>query len=353
MSDILLAKPKLPPDWIDVSVGEAHVVRETLSKVFDLNPDHHMIPRVAHMHEYPVPTGYQPLVDLLEQKHQAPVIITNGAKQALGATFYALKKMGRKNLLMRTPYWALIPPLAEMHGLTNVLDDGSEAFSYRGIVEKEDSFLCLSPNNPDGYSYSDRGLQSIVDFHKQLNVPFIHDAAYYTHTYLPSDYDLRTFGDVQIYSISKMLGLSGLRIGYAVCPNPQFYRYIQEYMEAMTVGVSVIPQIFLEQLLKDMRAFPNLTTKFEIESALHLRNAKQIMLKVRPEILEIPENLPDNPGMFGWFKVGPACDFQQAKLNVIDGALFGVPGMVRMNLAFHEDRIVEIVHRLNSVKGGR
>jgi bifunctional pyridoxal-dependent enzyme with beta-cystathionase and maltose regulon repressor activities len=54
--------------------------------------------------------------------------------------------------------------------------------------------------------------------------------------------------------------------------------------------------------------------------------------------------------MFGWFKVGPKADFTKSKINFIDGALFGVPGMVRMNLAFSSDKMEEIVKRLNSVK---
>ena len=37
MSNILLDKPELPPGFIDVSVGEPHVVRDTLLKIFDLS----------------------------------------------------------------------------------------------------------------------------------------------------------------------------------------------------------------------------------------------------------------------------------------------------------------------------
>lgn len=342
MSEILLAKPKLPPDWIDVSVGEPHIVRENLTRIFDLNPTHHMVPTVDRMHEYPAPTGYQPLVEFLEKKHGAPVIITNGAKQALGATFYALQRMGKSLVGMRNPYWALIPPLVKMHGLR---------------VETEsdlcDSYLCLAPNNPDGWAENPNEMVGMAKSYQDNDMPFIHDAAYYTHVYLPDSYELKQFGDVQIYSISKMLGLSGLRIGYVVCPNPSFYRYIQEYMEAMTVGVSVIPQIFLEHLFKKMASRPDLTDDFELMSRNALRNAKEIMMGVDSDILEIPDNLIENPGMFGWFKVGPACDFTKAKINAIDGALFGVPGMVRMNLAFDLHQIREIVRRLNSVKGGR
>lgn len=339
MSHLLLAKPILPPDFIDVSVGEPHLVRETLDKIFNLktieNNMANSLSNINEVYEYPLPTGYQPLVDLLENKHGAPVIITNGAKQGLGACFYALSKMGRKFPGMRKPYWALIPPLLKMHGL-----------EYTEVAY--DSYLSLSPNNPDGFVAD---LESDSKTLKKIGIPYIHDAAYHTHVYLPPEYQLNTFGDAQIYSISKMFGLSGLRLGYVVCPNPDFYRYIQEYMESMTVGVSVLPQIFLEDLMKNMDKHPELTKKFEDISFAGLKKSKEIMLGVDSDILEVPANLPDNHGMFGWFKVGAACDFNKAKINAIDGALFGVPGYVRMNLAFNESQMIEVVRRLNSVKG--
>src|SRR6202000_3518997 len=117
MSDILLAKPKLSADWIDWSVGEPHCVRESLFDVIDPSILTHPSLRERELAEYPSPNGYEPLVKFLEDKHQAPVIITNGAKQALGASFYALQKTGKTTLGMRSPYWALIPPLAKAHGL--------------------------------------------------------------------------------------------------------------------------------------------------------------------------------------------------------------------------------------------
>jgi aspartate/methionine/tyrosine aminotransferase len=336
MTDILLAKPQLPPDWIDVSVGEPHVVRENIIKIFGLSV--YEVPQVLHMHEYPTPTGYQPLVKLLEEKHKAPVIITNGAKQALGACFYALQQMGKKMMGMRSPYWALIPPLVEMHGLNWTTESTF------------DSYLYLAPNNPDGWIKPFYLMFHEIDSFKDDGIPCIHDAAYYTHVYLPTSYELRTMGDAQIYSISKMLGLSGLRLGYVVCPNPEFYKLIQHYMENMTVGVSIIPQIFLFDLFRRMHAYPTLTQQFEGQSASDLEQSKKIIQQVDPEILEVPTNLISNPGMFGWFKVGPKADFVKAKVNMIDGALFGIPGYIRMNLAFDEKTMLDIVQRLNSAK---
>lgn len=337
MSNLLLTKPNLPEGFMDCSVGEPHIVRDILTSIFPI--DEYVLPQPEHCWEYPAPTGFQPLVKLLEDKHQAPVIITNGAKQGLGSTFHALKRMGKKKLGMRTPYWTLIPPLVKMHGLEPLA-------SYVG----SDANLLLLPNNPDGFSSRPDVIQGFANNCQERGVPLIHDAAYYTHTYLPSDHKLDSVGDIQIYSISKMFGLSGLRLGYVVCRNVEFYKYIQEYMEAMTVGVSVISQIFLFDLMNRMRVCPEQTKEFEELSFQALQNSKRIIRQVDPEILEVPSDMEKIPGMFGWLKVGNKADFSASKINLIAGDLFGVPGMVRINLGFCADKMEEIVRRLNSVK---
>jgi aspartate/methionine/tyrosine aminotransferase len=342
MSDILLAKPKLPDGWLDVSVGEPYLVRDNLIKVFQLEEELKIGHLKADELVYPYPTGYQPLVKHLEEKHGAPVIITNGAKQALGACFYALKKMGWNYCGEKSPYWALVPPLAEMHGIEMIHANGPS-------VEDKSPFLLLSPNNPDGHCESPDQLLELSKQYKAANLPLIHDAAYYTHIYLPETHTLPPVGDVQIYSISKMLGFSGLRLGYAVCPNPEFYKLILQYMEAMTVGVSIASQTWLFDLLnRRMRSFPTLVQRFEGISSMDLEANKKMCLQIDPEVLEVPSTLPQNPGMFGWFKVGNKANFEKSKINFIDGALFGVPGMIRMNLAFNQERMQEIVKRLNS-----
>lgn len=339
MTNILLAKPELPPGFIDVSVGEPYVVREKLFEVFDCSV--YELPKEDHMYEYPSPTGYKPLVKLLEDKHQAPVIITNGAKQGLAATFYALHKLKYDRVAMRLPYWALIPPLSAMHGVESVFQDP--------FIKSNDPHLLLAPNNPDGFCHTTQELKELSDIYKDIGVPLIHDAAYYTPTYLPGNHTPVQVGDVQIYSLSKSLGLSGLRVGYVVCPNVEYYKLIQQYVEAVTVGVSIVSQMFLQDLLHRMHGYPTLVQAFEGRASMALAEARQIIKQVSPEILEVNPDIENIPGMFGWFKVGPKADFIKSKVNFIDGALFGVPGMVRMNLAFNKETMEDIVKRLNGV----
>lgn len=334
MIDILLAKPNLAADVIDTSVGEAHVVRDALLSVFDVSDCD--LPKVPSLFEYLPPQGYKPLVQLLEKKYQAPVIITNGAKNALGAVFYALKQMSKNNVYLPSPYWALIPPLMDMHGI-----------GYSHEESDTDSYLCVAPNNPDG---SMPDLETLANSAKQSGKPFIHDSVYFNHIYLPKSYLLKQYGDVQIYSSSKSFGLSALRVGWVVCHHPEIYKLMLQYMEHMTVGVSIVSQIFLYNLLNTMHGYPTLTEKFEALAASALRDNKLLIKQVDPEVLEVPSNMEDINGMFLWARIKDYSILERAKIHAIDGKYFGAEGYVRINLALPKDQIQEIVQRLNSVK---
>ena len=339
MSNLLLAIPKLDPSWIDLSVGEAHIVRHALFNTLDLYRSQSALSVDLYSNnkcEYQPPTGYPPLVKFLEDKHQAPVVITNGAKQALGAVSYALNKMGKKRVALTNPFWALLPPIMKAHGLE--------------IVDRTyDAYLAVLPNNPSGRMFDPDLLKLLVEWHKNNNVPFIHDAVYFNPIYLPAYKDFPAYGDVQIYSMSKYLGLSGLRVGYAVCPNEQFYHDIQEYMEMMTVGVSTISQSIVLELLTDLEQKETYDVFIQRCQEGLIEN-KTIIKSIRKDILDVPEDIVDVPGMFLWSKCLRPDVFEKAKVNVADGKHFGgQDGYIRMNLAVEKEVLIEVVKRLNNV----
>lgn len=343
MSDLLLAQPNLPSDFIDTSVGEANLVRSNLISTFNLSGELSLGKLKINDLVYPTPIGYSPLVKFLENKYHAPVIITNGAKQGLGAAFYSLKKMGWNYCGEKSPHWALIPSLAKMHGIDMIHANGPH-------VDDRSPFLLLSPNNPDGHCESSNELISLSEEFKNHNLPLIHDCAYYAHSYLSGTHSLPAIGDVQIYSFSKMFGLSGCRLGFVVCHNPIFYKLIQEYMEAMTVGVSINSQAFLYEIIQQVYADSNLLHKFEFNNFMGLKRNKEICLQLDPKVLEVPPDFADTPGMFAFLKVGPKANFNRAKINIIEGTHFGAPGMIRINLSFDENKMQEIVNKLNASK---
>lgn len=342
MTQILLTKPQLPPDFIDTSVGEPYAVRECLSKLIDLDKGY--IVADKDIWNYPSPQGYKPLVDLLEEKHKAKVIITSGAKQGLGACFNVLSTVYDKNhCTMNAPYWALIPPLSWQHNVATTTGEMNP--NNLGATPH----LLLAPNNPDGFCDSFDNLKSIYMEYHHNGIPFIHDAAYYTHTYLPSTYELGPLGDVQIFSISKSYGLSGLRLGYIVVHNETWLQPLLNYIEMMTVGVSTISQQMLYNLMCWAKYYPEQEKEFFNNSFNALQTAKRMVKTINKDVLEVPDNMEDIPGMFLWAKVGPKADFMKAKVNMIDGKHFGGPGYVRMNLALGETKLQEVINRLNSL----
>jgi aspartate/methionine/tyrosine aminotransferase len=331
LSDLLVKRP-VSDDVIDAAIGEAHVVKEALFNTFT-NIFPYQLPQTPNMFEYLSPEGYPPLVELLENKYKAKVVITCGAKQALSAVCYSLNQMGKSTVGLKSPFWCLLPPLIKMHGLDVSIDD-------------YDAYLAVSPNNPSGEMLD---LAEIDTFCRYGNSPLIHDAVYYTYSYLPRTIELKQYGDVQIYSASKAFGLSSIRVGFAICSNPEFYKYIKEYVEMTTVGVSIASQMFLFEILNQMEGYPTLVEKFENAAFRSLQKAKQLVKTIDPDVLQVPENMKEIAGMFLFCKTGSKFDAEKAKVSVIDGEPFGAPGYIRMNLALPFQQMEEAVKRLNSL----
>jgi len=348
MDNILLAKPVLPSDWIDWAVGEAHVVRRNLFKYFPQLIDRNILSLTGDLDindlEYQSPIGYKPLVDILEAKYGAPAVITNGAKQALAASVYALKKEGIDCIWLQKIHWALLPPLIHATGMPYIEDDISVPNANNSSWSAS---LFVAPNNPDGDCPKRESLLEMAASFKKYNMPFVVDSAYYTHSYLPEDYELGPVGDMQIFSFSKMFGLSGVRVGAIVCHDKSFFNHIVEYMEMMTVGVSIFSQKYIHEVFKQMGNKTDKAKEFERANFADLKEAKNILKGVSSEILEVPEDIDQLPGMFCFVKIKKPEAFEKAKLHIVSGEPFGDPSKVRLNLAIGNDRLQNCVDRLN------
>lgn len=353
MTDLLLAKPQLDASWIDWSVGEATITRNNLFKHFPNLYD----PTILSLHkdltlhdfEYQPPAGHKDLVDLLEAKHQAPVIITNGAKQALSAVFAALKKRAIPDLYLQPIYWALLPPLARFHGL-DVVHAAPNDYERFKRDNSDSAYLLVAPGNPDGICPSQRELRNWSDHFTERMMPFIFDGAYYTHSYLPMEYDLEPIGDVQIFSFSKMLGLSSIRGGYIVFHDTSYYKDILAYQEMMTVGVSMLTQKYLCAIIQMFKKDDKAVKAFETDNYQELRIAKKLLREIPDTILEVPDNIEESNGMFAWVGIKDAEAFKKAKLHIVSGEPFGDKSKVRLNLGIGNETLKECVKRLREIQ---
>ena len=176
----------------------------------------------------------------------------------------------------------------------------------------------------------------------------IHDAAYYTQAYLPDGQDPIAVGDVQIFSFSKTYGISGLRIGYAVCYTEQYYKDIVDFMETTTAGVSTASQAIAMEIEKYFLDNPMAMYSFYEKARLALTRSRLVLRELDPEVLQISD--VESNSMFAWLKIGPKLDNKAAKVHILPGELFGKPGYMRMNIAQPVEIISSAVRRLNEHK---
>jgi len=329
---------------IDLRIGEARSLCQLTSQLYELTLP--TLPMLSENWEYQS-TGYEPLVKFLEDKHSAPIIITNGANQALHAAMYALKTKNFKNLGFRIPYWNRIPGLADQVGIKCTPFEG-KIFPAKNLGI--DSYLMVLPNNPDGFLTSLDNIRTATEMLQDNNIPLIHDGAYYTRSFLPIDHPIENIGDMQIFSASKTYGLSSLRLGYIAVHNTDYYDPLLDFIETQTVGVSVLAQKLFLQLLERETKVPLIKETFIRISREIIKEAKDTFKQINSDLIEIPENFHHNYGAFAWVKPKIKSLFEETNIQVLPGSLFGNSDYVRINLVAGNDLIKEAVKRINGYK---
>lgn len=333
VDDSKLQKVLLGPDWIDLSFGEPKVVTQALFRQINRFGDPYKMPEIRDLlkWEYQPAAGKPDLIKILEDKYDTKVVVGNGAKQCISACMYALKQRGYNRLYYDVPYYPGNPALSKLIDLP------------WGNEKDADSFLITTPNNPDGRNYSNVDL---IEW--RYRGPMIHDGAYYTDIYLPDGQMALPMGDMQIFSCSKMYGLSGIRVGYAVIHNERYYQDVVNYMEMSTAGVSAPSQDIVRNLELLFKEHPEYYNAFVKEARESIRLSREELKALDPEVLEL---MPcQSNSMFGWFKKGPKYNGKAAKVHMVEGEAFGQPGMIRMNIAHPPEVIREAVRRLNDAK---
>lgn len=339
-----MAKSRLLPGFIDLGIGEPHVLREEALRHYDLTS----VPftGLRSVWEYAPPFGYEPLVRRLEEEHGTRVVVTVGAKQGLAAAMHALSRRGHRSIGLGVPYWASLPSIARSVGLDPIATSHSSP-------SDADSFLMVSPNNPDGGFLDYSRSVDLCERLSGLGIPVVHDAAYYNHAHLPKSAVLGPLGDMQVFSCSKSLGLSGLRLGYVVCHDRSYYDDVAGYVESTTAGVSTASQRILLRVLEAEEVKPWLRVRFHDSVRSRLEMARELVAEaLRPDVVRFVRDPRDAPGMFAWGALADGVSPESAGVNVMHGSHFGSPGMVRINLAVPLPELAEAVLRLNGLARG-
>ncbi|KAL9684097.1 hypothetical protein QQ045_021529 [Rhodiola kirilowii] len=168
------------------------------------------------------------------------IVVGTGSSQLYQAALYALATAGHPDpmdVVSVAPFYSSYPLMTDFlkSGLYKWAGDAN-------LYDKDGPYIELvtSPNNPDGVARS-----SVVNRSQGI---VMHDFAYYWPQYAPitsaADHDL------MLFTVSKMTGHAGIRIGWALVKDKEIAMKMTKYIELNTIGVSKDSQLRAAKILK-------------------------------------------------------------------------------------------------------
>ena len=158
------------------------------------------------------------------------VIISAGAKQALFNFLLAATEEGDE-VIFPAPYWVSYPEMVKLAGATPVIVHAKEGLHvstediFNRVTPRTKAILLNSPSNPSGHIFSADFVREVVEFAEQKQIFLVMDDIYRqlvfdgAKTPNPCAYVKEGKNLVIINGVSKLYGLTGLRIGWAVSRN--------------------------------------------------------------------------------------------------------------------------------------
>ena len=318
-------KELLSFDW-----GDTRGIREILSDIY--SGGLFVSSKNIKGYGYPPAEGKPELVRQLRSLtkrltgiHFEYICLTAGCTHAINAAVTCFKN---RYITYKIPYYPLYPKMFSLLNKTYVHNNFS--------VDKK-TIVADSPSNPLGIIGLDK-----IEIHIQDSL--IWDGAYHSPTYgMKLGISPFESGKVNVFcgSISKLLGLNGLRIGWTATNTLQLHEDIVSYVKDSICGITLPAQDIIIPILEDRE---NLE-KFFMESALLIQDNKEELLKLKNFFGS--DNIPEY-GMFGFFEVDNKMldTINNARVVFTDGKDCGCDSFVRINLGNTREMTKEMVNRI-------
>ncbi len=227
---------RFPGDVIPLQIGDTHLPPPArLDELVwtELSP--------TDLYAYGSPNGWTPLVDALVAKAHARnrltltpanIQIAVGATHALSAAVQATCDPGDE-LILLTPHWPLIRGIALGYNVVPVEVPYETAWSpaeladriAAAITPRTAALYIATPNNPDGAMLSREQLASLADLAAARGLWILSDEVYEDYGYDAPHTSIAalpgaTERTVTVFSFAKSYAQAGLRVGYALGPEP-------------------------------------------------------------------------------------------------------------------------------------
>ncbi|NVB85739.1 MAG: pyridoxal phosphate-dependent aminotransferase [Kofleriaceae bacterium] len=222
---------RFPGDVIPLQIGDTHLhPPATLEAVAWAELT------LGDVYSYGTPAGWAPLVAAIVEKArtknrlsigEANVQVACGATHALSAAVQALCDRGEE-LILVTPHWPLIKGMAIGHGAVPVevpFAPDLEPVLEAAITPRTAAIYVATPNNPDGVMLTAAQLDGLARVAERHSLWILADEVYEDYGYDAEHVSIATHPlaaprTVTVFSFAKSYAQAGLRVGYALAPEP-------------------------------------------------------------------------------------------------------------------------------------
>ncbi len=196
------------------------------------------------------------------------VIVSAGAKQSIYNILYTLLNP-QDEVLILAPYWVSYPEMVKMvYGIPVIVTPEDGSFHPRmedilkAVTPSTRAIIVNSPNNPSGVVFSDEFIAQIVEFCEKKNVYLIMDDIYHklvfdgtkaAPAYRFSGKDIESTKIIVVNGVSKLYGMTGFRIGWAVASR-QLVEIMTNVQSQVTSTTSSFLQVAAEGALTGLQS---------------------------------------------------------------------------------------------------
>jgi len=289
------------------------------------------------------------------------VIVSSGAKQSIFNVLYTLLNP-QDEVVILAPYWVSYPEMVKMvQGVPVIVkpEDGGLHPRMKDIAQSVGSatkaIIVNSPNNPSGLVFSDEFLKELVEFCESKGIYLIVDDIYHklvfdgrkpAPCYEFVEKEIEDSKIIVINGISKLYGMTGFRIGWAIAPQ-KLVKIMTNVQSQTTSCASVILQAAAEGALTGIQSV--------VESLrLTMENNRNIIMNELEAFNGVKVTKPG--GTFYCFPDFSAYHKSSVELSelllrraltvTVPGVEFGMEGRLRLSYAGSANDITEGIARI-------
>lgn len=286
------------------------------------------------------------------------VLVSAGAKQALFNFLLAAIEPGDE-VVFPAPFWVSYPEMVKLAGGTPVIVTPKQGLRVtaeeivQAVTPRTKAVIINSPCNPAGHIFSTDFIQKIVEFAEEKQIFLVMDDIYHQLVFdgaqvpNPCAYAKNFNNLVLINGVSKLYGLTGLRIGWAVSENKDLIAAMGKMQAQSTSCNSDISEVAaaaalngpqdcvkeLRTLLEDNRN----TLLAELAKIPHLRVEKP--QGTFYSFVDVSYYSKDSNSLAAYL-------LEKALVAVVPGKAFGAEGYERISFCADKSAIIEGVRRL-------